>query len=186
MTSLLFEDEEAVWEFYSPFAHIPGRYEWCRIHSPTHGSFDTFILLEKSTSLPPWVYVNSPQGLRFMADRYPETRTFQAEDLAIEGSPNGCIIEGRLRAAAGPVAFAEMRLTADYRDIPRAAPYGGGGFAVWGSRWSCAGIDLIREGRCDGTICFNPGEGFADEVLRAEPCVVTAGSFGRIRERREV
>jgi hypothetical protein len=175
-----FDEAGVVWEFYSPFAHVPGRYEWCRIHSPTHGSFDTFILLAASTSLPPWVYLSSEAGLRFMADRYPESRAFRAADLLIEASPDGCLVRGRLRADDGPVSFAEMRLAANARDIPRMEPYGGGELSVWGSRWSCAGLDLVRDGRCDGRICFVPDAGFADEVLSAKPCVVSAGSFGRI------
>jgi hypothetical protein len=177
----VFDKTGVIWEFYSPFAHIPGRYEWCRIHSPTHGSFDTFILLAESTSLPPWVYLNGEAGQRFMAERYPESRTFQAEELRIESSPDGCLVRGLLRARDGPVSFAEMRLAADCRDLPRMVPYGDA--AVWGSRWSCAGLDLIREGRCDGTIRFAPGAGFPDEVLPAAPCVVSAGSFGRITRR---
>jgi hypothetical protein len=178
-----FDKTGAIWEFYSPFAHIPGRYEWCRIHSPTHGSFDIFILLAESISLPPWVYLTAEAGLRFMADRYPESRTFQASELCIESSPDGCLVRGRLRAGAGPVSFAEMCLAADCRDIPRMAPYGGEEAAVWGSRWSCAGIDLVRDGRCDGRIRFAPGAGFADEVLSAASCLVSAGSFGKIKER---
>jgi hypothetical protein len=189
------DGEGAVWEFYSPFAHVPGKYEWCRIHSPTHGSFDTFILLSDSTALPPWVYVNSVQGLRFLADRYPETRGFRAVSLGIEASPNGCVVRGFLRADTGPVRGAEMRLSAEEGDLPRAVPYGGGEFSVWGSRWSCTGVDLVREGRCDGRIEFAPldTEGqkprFSPAAspaprqvihLKAVPCLVSAGSFGKI------
>ncbi|MDR3139086.1 MAG: hypothetical protein LBT95_05360 [Treponema sp.] len=178
-----FDEIGAVWEFYSPFAHVPGRYEWCRIHSPTHGSFDAFILLAESTALPPWVYLSAEEGLRFMADRYPESRTFRAAELRIESSPDGCVVRGLLRAGGGPVSFAEMRLAADCRDIPRMAPYGGGEAAVWGSRWSCAGVDLVRDGRCDGSIRFAPDAGFTGEILSAAPCLVSAGSFGMIKER---
>jgi hypothetical protein len=174
------DEAGVVWEFYSPFAHIPGRYEWRRIHSPTHGSFDTFIVLAESTSLPPWVYLSSEAGLRYMADRYPESRTFKATELLIEGSFDGCLIRGRLCADAGPVAFAETRLAADPADIPRIAPYGGQELSVWGSRWSCVGLDLVRDGRCDGRINFAPESRLPDEVFSAMPCLVSAGSFGRL------
>jgi hypothetical protein len=174
------DEAGVVWEFYSPFAHIPGRYEWCRIHSPTHGSFDTFIVLAESTALPPWVYLVSEAGLRYMADRYPESHAFKATELLIDGSPDGCLIRGRLSADAGPVSFAEMRLAADPCGLPQMAPYGGGKLPVWGSRWSCVGLDLIRDGRCDGRIAFAPESRLPDEVFQAVPCVVSAGSFGRL------
>lgn len=169
----------AVWEFYSPFAHIPGKYEWCRIHSPTHGSFDTFIVLAESTDRPPWVYVNSENGERFMAERYPESAVYKLrpQDLTIEASPDACTVEGRLSSAAGPAADVRMRLSADVRDIPHALPYGGESFAVWGSRWSCTGVDLVRSGHCDGHIEIRNEERY---ILRSVPCIVCAGSFGRI------
>lgn len=28
-----------IYEFYAPFAHIPGRFVWARIHTTTHGSY---------------------------------------------------------------------------------------------------------------------------------------------------
>ena len=102
-------DTNAVWEFFSPFAHIPGRYEWCRIHSPTHGSFDTFIVIRESTDRPPVVYVNSPEGQRFMAERYPESSCFmvEKEKLTIRSADDGATVEGRLEADEGPISRAQ-------------------------------------------------------------------------------
>jgi hypothetical protein len=172
-------DSNAVWEFFSPFAHIPGKYEWCRIHSPTHGSFDCFIVLGESTAVPPEVYVNSEAGERFMAERYPESAAFRvaAERLRLRASADGRLIRGSLRAETGPVRRAELRLRAEPHAIPSAVPYGGSGFPVWGGRWACEGVDLVLDGRCDGTLRFQDGR---VERLRNAPCVVTAGSFARI------
>lgn len=171
--------EGAVWEFFSPFAHVPGRYEWCRIHSPTHGSFDCFILLGESTSVPPTVYVNSDTGRRFMADRYPESRTIHLppRKLRLVASAEGRTVEGRLKATDGPLRSVRMRLRAPADAPPRAVPYGGLGFPVWGGRWSCAGVDLILDGSCDGALLFSDGR---VETLDGAPCAVTLGSFARI------
>ena len=175
-------DTNAVWEFFSPFAHIPGRYEWCRIHSPTHGSFDTFIVIRESTDRPPVVYVNSPEGQRFMAERYPESSCFMVkkEKLRIRSADDGATVEGRLEADEGPISRAQMRLAADPSAVPEALPYGNADFAVWGSRWACEGVDLERQGRCTGRLLHADG---TEEIFTEEPCTVTAGSFARITHR---
>ncbi len=64
-----------VWEFYAPFAHIEGKYEWCRIRTTTHGIFDTFILFPYSEQVT--VYVVDDAGEQFMRDRYPECDTYR-------------------------------------------------------------------------------------------------------------
>jgi hypothetical protein len=172
-------DSNAVWEFFSPFAHVPGKYEWCRIHSPTHGSFDCFIVLGESTAVPPSVYVNSETGERFMADRYPESATFRIAPgrLRIRASADGRFVRGVLRAETGPVLRADLRFNAEPGTIPSAVPYGGAGFPVWGGQWACEGVDLALDGKCDGSIRFQDG---SSERLRNTPCIVTAGSFARI------
>ncbi len=172
-------DTDAVWEFFSPFAHLPGKFEWCRIHSPTHGTFDCFIALGGSTALPPAVYVNAENGERFMRERYPESATYRVgpRQLRIRASDDGCDVRGTLAADAGPVRRAVMRLRAESAQLPAAIPYGGKDFPVWGGRWSCEGVDLVREGRCDGSVRFADG---TETRLRKESCAVTAGSFARI------
>lgn len=171
---------DAVWEFFSPFAHVPGRYEWCRIHSPTHGSFDTFIVLGVSTAHPPTVYVNSEAGRAFMADRYGESRCIQVSptSLRIAAEEEGAAVLGILEASEGPVRSARMRLAADAAAVPKAVPYGGADFPVWGSRWSCEGIDLNRDGVCDGELVHSDGR---RELFRGEPCIVAAGSVAMLR-----
>lgn len=171
--------DDAVWEFFSPFAHVPGKYEWCRIHSPTHGSFDCFILLGESTAVPATVYVNSDAGERFMADRYPESLAVQVplRDLRIEASPDGRTVRGHLKTADGPLRMARMRLRAPSEAVPRAVPYGGSDFPVWGGRWACSGVDLVIDGTCEGLVRFADDR---TDRLREAPCAVTAGSFARI------
>lgn len=172
-------DGNAVWEFFSPFAHIPGKYEWCRIHSSTHGSFDCFILLGSSTAVPPSVYVNADNGERFMRERYPESAVYRVAPgrLRLRASIDGCAVRGVLTAKTGPVRKAAMKFRADAAQLPAAIAYGGKDFPVWGGRWACEGVDLVREGRCEGSIRFSDGR---TETLKAESCAVTAGSFGRI------
>lgn len=170
---------DAVWEFFSPFAHIPGKYEWCRIHSPTHGSFDCFILLGESTAVPPTVYVNSDNGEKFMAERYPESAAVRvaARNLRISASSDGKRVRGTLKADSGPVKRARMDLEASSGAVPRSVPYGGGDFPVWGGVWACTGVDLVMDGLCRGLISFADGR---TEILNGSPCAVTAGSFARI------
>jgi hypothetical protein len=169
---------DVVYEFFAPFAHVPGRYEWCRIRSPTHGVFDTFIALGRSTEDPAAVYVNSELGAAFLRDRFPECQAIRVPpaQLALKESADGRTVTGRLRAAAGPVREADMALRAPAAAIPRAVPYGGEGRPVWGSRWTCWGVDLVLDGRAEGHVVHVDGR---REAVRG-PCIVTLGSFGRI------
>lgn len=168
-----------VFEFFAPFAHVEGKYEWCRIRSPTHGVFDVFIVLGASTSVPATVYVNSEEGARFMAERYPESAAHRVPPnaLFIEERDAGRTVVGGLRAASGPVRAAEMTLAAA-PGIPRQVPYGGKGWPVWGStRFTCEGVDLVLDGKATGEIAFADGR---VETFDDTPCLVTLGSFGRI------
>src|SRR5690349_7900651 len=96
---------DVAYEFFAPFAHLEGRFEWCRIRSPTHGVFDCFIVLGKSTAEPATVYVNSVLGAAFMKDRYPECAAVRVPPagLSITESPDGRTISGTLAADAGPL-----------------------------------------------------------------------------------
>ena len=167
---------DVAYEFFAPFAHVEGKYEWCRIRSPTHGVFDTFILIERT---PVVVYVNDEAGERFMKERYPECSTFRVakDGLRIEERDGGLTVVGSLSAKEGPVRAARMTLQAK-PGVPRQVPYGTLGQPVWGSkRWTCWGVDLALEGQATGAIEF--AEGYSTQLAR-ERCIVTLGSFGRI------
>ncbi|MFO1532924.1 MAG: hypothetical protein ABR562_04385 [Thermoplasmatota archaeon] len=168
-----------VYEFFAPFAHVAGRYEWCRIRSPTHGVFDTFIALGESTAVPATVYVNSVLGQAFMRDRYPECTTVRVPPSALEidESPDGRTVTGALKADQGPVREAQMSLRAPATALPQAVPYGGDGQPVWGGRFTCWGVDLNLAGNADGFVVKADGK---RENLRGTPCIVSLGSFGRI------
>lgn len=167
------------YEFFAPFAHLPGRLEWCRIRSPTHGVLDCFIVLGKDTSVAATVYVNSTMGAAFMADRYPECSTVRVPPsaLSIEESDDGRTVTGTLKASEGPIREATMTLRAPAGAIPKAVPYGGEGKPVWGSRLTCWGVDLALDGHADGKVAWADGR---VENLRGAPCIVTLGSFGRL------
>lgn len=165
------------YEFYAPFAHMPGRYEWCRIRSPTHGVFDTFILLRPR---PATVYVNAPNGEKFMHDRFPECQTIRVPPraLQIRTSANERTVWGRLTAQDGPLRSATMRLSAPVSARPRNQAYGGRGEAVWGSpRWTCWGVDLTLPAKAAGHLEWATGR---RETLSDRRAVVTMGSFGRL------
>ena len=168
-----------VYEFFAPFAHVEGRYEWCRIRSATHGVFDAFIVLGPTTSDPATVYVNSVLALAFMRDRYPECTTLRVppSDLEIDESADGRTVTGHVKAGEGPVREAQMSLRAPATALPKAVPYGGEGKPVWGSKLTCWGVDLNLAGACDGFVLKADGK---REQLRGIPCIVTVGSFGRI------
>ena len=168
------------YEFYAPFAHIPGRYEWCRIHSPTHGSFDCFIVIETDTVHPVTVYVCAPNGARFMADRFPESSCIVVgrADLSIDASEHGRRISGSLSSAHGPVARAEMLFEATQEAVPIAEPYGGGESPVWGGRFSCEGVDLNVAATVTGYIATT--EGGRSEVT-GMPAIIALGSYGALR-----
>ncbi len=174
-------------EFYAPFAHLPGRYEWCVIHSVTHGSFACFIVIRDGTHRPVTVYHCSSRAARFMADRFPESTAIRASpsQLRIEtiGSDAGSgdrIVRGRLIAATGPVALARMTFLSSADSIPRPAPYGGGDFAVWGSRWTCEGVDMEVDASVVGHVRVRDGR---HEQFHGDPGILTVGSYGRLRER---
>lgn len=173
---------DVAYEFFAPFAHVPGKYEWCRVRSPTHGVFDCFILLGASTADAATVYVNGTLGAAFMADRYPECRTVRVPPggLRIDESPDGATVTGLLRSPAGPLREADMTLRAAAATVPRQVPYGGDGRPVWGSRWTCWGVDLVLDASADGRLVWEDGR---TQALRAVPAVVTRGSFGRLAPR---
>lgn len=165
-----------MYEFFQPFAHVEGKYEWCRIRSPTHGVFDTFILLGS----PAIVYVAEAAGERFMRDRYPECQTYRVPEgaLAIRETGVGQRVTGRLRASVGPVAEASMRFDTGASTVPRAVPYGGRGRPVWDSpRWTCWGVDLVLDATVEGRIRWRDQP---ETRLEGVPGLVTLGSFGRI------
>ncbi|MDA3951786.1 MAG: hypothetical protein PF508_21445 [Spirochaeta sp.] len=168
------------YEFYAPFAHIPGRYEVARIHTTTHGSFDTFIVITTTTDRPVTVYVNSDAGEQFMADRYPESTAVRvgAEDLVITESPDGELV--RVVLAAVDLTFRRVG-----SDPPVAAPYGGEGFAVWGSTYTCTGVDMEVPAVVNGHVALPAQEPLAPaspavEHLSDKPGVITRGSYGYI------
>ena len=78
--------ENSVWEAFAPFAHIPNKYEICRIHSTTHGSFNCIIVIETTIYEPVTVYVASDNGSAFMADRFSQSQAIliPASQLKIE------------------------------------------------------------------------------------------------------
>ena len=170
---------DVAYEFFAPFAHVAGKYEWCRIRSATHGVFDTLILLGKTTAVPATVYVNSTLGAAFMHDRYPECTTIRLppSGLSLSDSPDGRTVTGNLKAMEGPLREATMTLRADGSALPKTVPYGGEGKPVWGGKWTCWGVDLNLDGHADGKLQFADGRVV---TLRGEPCLVTLGSFGRL------
>ncbi|MEX2444167.1 MAG: hypothetical protein WD492_11200 [Alkalispirochaeta sp.] len=168
------------YEFYAPFAHIPSWYELARIHSPTHGSFDTVIVITTTTDRPVVVYVNSAAGERFMADRYPESTAIRVseEALILQGDPWSPVVAGRLVADEGPVHRVDLRFTIpDDQTLPRAVPYGGENFPVWGSSFTCSGVDLELPATVSGEVESAQG---GIERWSGESAVVTRGSFGAI------
>lgn len=179
------DGEDVVYEFFAPFAHVEGRYEWCRIRSPTHGVFDVFILLDpEGTDTPATVYVNNGPGEAFMRERYPQCTTFRvdAKALRIEEADGGRTVEGRLEAEDGPVRKATMRLAAGEDGTPpQDVAYGGTGGPVWGNPGlTCWGVDLVLPAVADGTLERADG---TEETFDKEPAIVTLGSFARIAPR---
>ena len=172
------DDADVVYEFFAPFAHLPGRYEWCRIRSPTHGVFDCFIVLGASTTVPATVYVDADHGVAFMQERYPECTCIRTDEqgLTIEESPDGRVVRGAMVAPSGPVRRATMEFRAG-PGLPVQSPYGGTGEPVWGSeRFTCWGVDLNLDARVNGSVETSQGT----VTLRDEKGIITLGSFGRI------
>jgi len=171
------QDEDVAYEFFAPFAHVEGVIEWCRIRSPTHGVFDTCILIDRD---PVVVYVSSDEGARFMAERYLECETYRVapNDLVVAEAEGGRMVRGWLEAEVGPLRHARMVLHARPDARPRQRSYGGAGAPVWGSkRWTCWGVDLVLDGQATGVMVAADG---AQQRFRMAPCLVTLGSFGRI------
>jgi hypothetical protein len=173
------DDADVAYEFFAPFAHIEGKYEWCRIRSPTHGVFDCFILLAQTTSHPATVYVRDAAGERFMAERYPECETHRvpASGLRLEESRDGRRVRGRLRASKGPLSLVDLDFAAATAAKARNVPYGGTGRPVWGGRYTCWGVDLVVPARARGRLTWKDGR---EERHRGTPALLTLGSFGRI------
>lgn len=170
------DDEDVVYEFYGPFAHVPGRYEWCRIRGPTHGVFDCFIVLGETTTDPAVVYVTSEEGEAFMRDRYPECTTIIARRLELGESRRGRTVHGRLVARQGPVREADLAFIGG-DGVPEQVPYGGTGAPVWGSkRFTCWGVDLNLPAKVKGHVVMPDGR----RDLDGEQGIVALGSFGRI------
>lgn len=169
--------EQTVYEFFAPFAHIEGKYEACRIRSPTHGVFDTFIVLGESTAVPATVYVNDDAGGSFMRERYPECTTIRVDamGLAITDVDDGRVVNVRLEAQDGPVHSANITF-AGAAGVPKQVPYGGDDFPVWGGRFKCWGVDLNLDGMARGYV-RGPE---LDEAFDDTPCIVTLGSFAKI------
>lgn len=167
-----------VTEFFAPFAHVPGRFEWCRIRSPTHGVFDCFIVLGASTAVPATVYVRDDVGEAFMHDRYPECTALRVpgDALSVTESDDGRTVTGHLEAETGPVRRAEMTLRGA-EGVPEEVPYGGTGFPVWGGRWTCEGVDLNVPARVSGFV--EDGDGAREDLSGAEG-IVTLGSHAVI------
>jgi len=167
-------------EFYAPFAHIPGRYEFCRIHSPSHGSFDTFNYVQTTTDQPVCVYVCSENGQGFMNDRYPECRcvSVTSDKLGITSDQAGRKVQGHLEAEEGPVKSVELTLTAPADAKPVESPYSGQKFMVWGSKWSCTGMDLDLKAWVQGQIELADGK--TEDI--DESGILTLGSTGFIEK----
>ncbi len=169
-------------EFYAPFFHLPGRYEWCTIHAEHYGSFDCFIVIHSTTDQPVTVYLSAENGRRFMAGRFPESTTIQVSPDALRIEARGTrSAGGYLEAQAGPVRHVEMEFNAEPGATPAACVYGAPLFAVWGSRFSCEGVDLNLAARARGRVLTATG---AEERFADEPGIITSGSYGRLTELR--
>lgn len=172
-------DNRVYTEFYSPFVHIPGRYEWCRIHNADYGSFDMFIIIHAGTDQPVTVYVNSELGKQYMDDRYPESTTYVIKpgDLSIDVEKDTRAIIGTLRSRRLPIRSVSMRFVPAANAPIRERRYGGDAFRVWGSNWSCSGVDLEIDAVVTGSFVQDDGE----EVFHDTPGIITLGSYGHIR-----
>lgn len=166
-----------VTEFYSPFAHLRNKLEWCRIRSPTHGIFDVVIVLPGRTDVPVTVYTNSDNGAAFMADRFPESTTYRVPTGALQmaESQGGLHLECRLDAEEGPLRRARMSFTAQSR-VPKEVPYGGDA-PCWGGRFVCTGVDLELDAKAEGLLRWHDREEPVDSQG-----VLTVGSMGNLVE----
>lgn len=165
------EGPNPAYEFFSPFCHIEGKYEWCRIRSPTHGMFNVFIELGASTQVPATVYVEDDAGESFMKDRYPESKCVRARRVTISEENGGYTVNGYLNSD-GPIKEAQMVFKAKPK-TPEQVPYGGD--SVWGSAFACEGVDLNLKALTKGMIRREEGI----ETL-SQPGILTLGSFGKL------
>lgn len=169
------------YEFYAPFFHIPGRYEWCTIHAEHYGSFDCFILIHTTTDKPVTVYLTAENGMRFMRDRFPESAAIEVSPEALSITMDGHrAARGYLSSDRGPVRLAELEWRTEPGATPVASSYGDRSFAVWGSRFSCEGVDLELAARVSGRVVDADG---GEAVFSDEPGILTLGSYGRLEER---
>ena len=170
-------------EFYAPFAHIPGRYEAARIHNPDYGSFPAFIVVHTGINAPVSVYVNSESGERFMRERFPESACYRVDArlLTLTAARDGRSLRVVLSASDGPVREADLVFAATGDARPTPAPYGGAELSVWGSAFSCRGVDLNLSGRAGGYLVAVDGNGDGDEPATRpvdHEAIITLGSMG--------
>ncbi|HVL88467.1 MAG TPA: hypothetical protein VM681_10770 [Candidatus Thermoplasmatota archaeon] len=178
------DDGDVAYEFYAPYAHVPGRFEWIRLRTRTHGTFDAFVLLPADANAAPDVFVNSDDGSDFLHERFPEARAWRVPEraLRIDERDAGRTVAGRLRSEDGPLREADMVLSVPIREPPQTVRHGGEGAPRWGSKqWTGWGVDLALRATAAGTIRW--AERHRPEDLRAVPAVVTLGSFRRIASR---
>jgi hypothetical protein len=151
-----------------------------RIHTPTHGSFDLWIVIHTTTGEPVTVYLNSDNGERYMRDRYPESTAIRVapEDLAIKVEPDGLRVTAHLTAGAGPHRTGDIAFAAVPGAAAKPVPYGGEKFAVWGSSWRCSGVDLAIPAAITGTITGSDGTPIP--VDTTDGGILTLGSYGRL------
>jgi hypothetical protein len=172
------------YEFYSPFFHIPGRYEWCTIHAEQYGSFSCFIVIHSTTEAPVTLYLAADNGLRFMKERFPESTVIQvAEDALQIEMITTTDARGSLAASEGPVRNAHMEFSVSDSASAIASTYGAPDFAVWGSRFSCEGVDLELGATVTGSLTRADG---TQERFDGTDGVLTLGSFGRLQERADL
>ena len=165
-------------EFYSPFAHIPGRYEWCRLHNAHYGSFLLFIVIHGATDKPVTVYVDSDAGATYMRDLYPESTAYKLApgSLRLSQDADSGAVSGSLSTIQGPIRGVRMRFDPVAGAPLRESPYGGEEFRVWGSAWSCTGVDLEAPAVVNGSV-HEPTRAIEFDGTEA---VIALGSYGHI------
>lgn len=169
------QDPEEVHEFYGPFAMVDDLIEFVHIVSPTHGEFDTALLLEPR---PPQIYVASDAGERFLRERYPNARAFRvaAHELLLESLDHGRALVCDLTARDGPFRRLSVLVRAE-RDA-RYTPERYEAKGVWGSPGlACLGVDIRLAARASGRIEW--ADGRIEAVDRR--AVLFRGSYGKIQ-----
>lgn len=168
------------YEFYVPFFHVPGRYEWCTIHAEQYGSFDCFIVIHTTTDRPVTVYVSAESGARFMRERFPESTAVRVSPAALQIEAHDTrSARGRVTAEEGPVRSAEMEFVARADALPVATHYGDRSFAVWGSRFWCEGVDMELPAGVTGRVVGADG---SEERFENADGILTVGSYGELQE----